>query len=62
MDYIEPPLAQKPEEKKRKDKFLKVLLNDKDERQIVIQKAQIRGVEEILALINAFAAMNLMLP
>jgi amino-acid N-acetyltransferase len=62
MDYIEPPPAPKPEEKKRKDKFLKVLLNDKDERQIVIQKAQIRDVEEILELINAFATMNLMLP
>ena len=62
MDYIEPPPTPKSEEKKRKEKFLKVLLNDKDERQIVIQKAQIRDVEEILELINAFAAMNLMLP
>ncbi|MBW2198216.1 MAG: hypothetical protein JRF58_10285 [Deltaproteobacteria bacterium] len=62
MDYIEPPPTPKSEEKKRKEKFLKVLLNDKDEREIVIQKAQIRDVEEILELINAFAAMNLMLP
>ncbi|MBW2711607.1 MAG: GNAT family N-acetyltransferase, partial [Deltaproteobacteria bacterium] len=62
MEYIEPPPAPKPEEKKPKEKFLKVLLNEKDERQIVIQKAQIRDVEEILELINAFAAMNLMLP
>ena len=62
MEYIEPPPASKSEEKKHKDKFLKVLLNDKDERQIVIQKARIRDVEEILELVNAFAAMNLMLP
>jgi len=62
MEYIEPPPALKPEEQKPKEKFLKVLLDDKEERQIVIQKARIRDVEEILELVNAFAAMNLMLP
>jgi len=62
MKYIEPPPAFKPEEQEPKESLLKVLLNDKDERQIVIQKAQIRDVEEILELVNAFAAMNLMLP
>ena len=62
MKYIEPPPAFKPEEQEPKKSLLKVLLNDKDERQIVIQKAQIRDVEEILELVNAFAAMNLMLP
>lgn len=62
MEYIEPPPAFKPEEQKPKETLLKVLLNDKDERQIVIQKAKIRDVEEILELVNAFSAMNLMLP
>ena len=62
MEYIEPPPAPKLDEKKPKGKLPKVLLNDKDERQIIIQKAQIRDVEEILELVNAFAALNLMLP
>ena len=62
MEYIEPPPAPKLDEKKPKGKFPKVLLNDKDERQIVIQKARIRDVEKILELVNAFAALNLMLP
>ena len=62
MEYIEPPPTPKSEDKKSKETFLKVLLKDKDEREIVIQKAQIRDVEEILELVNAFAAMNLMLP
>jgi len=62
MDYIEPPPAPKRHEKKPKEKFRKILLKDKDHRQIVIQKAQIRDVEEILKLVNGFAASNLMLP
>ncbi len=62
MEYVVPPPDSKLEEQKPKEKFLKVLLTDKDERQIVIQKARIRDVEEILELVNAFAAMNLMLP
>ena len=62
MDYIEPPPAPKRHGKKPKEKFRKVLLKDKDQRQIVIQKAQIRDVEEILELVNGFAASNLMLP
>ena len=62
MKYTEPPPAFKPEEQKPNEKLLKVLLNDKDERQIVIQKAQVRDVEEILELVNAYAAMNLLLP
>ncbi len=62
MDYIEPPPAPKRHEKKPKGKVRKVLLKDKDHRQIVIQKAQIRDVEEILELVNGFAASNLMLP
>jgi amino-acid N-acetyltransferase len=62
MEYIEPPPTPKSEDKKTKENFLKVLLNDKEEREIVIQKAQVRDVEEILELVNTFAAMNLMLP
>ncbi len=62
MEYIEPPPAPKRHEKKPKGKFRKVLLKDKDQRQIVIQSAQIRDVEEILELVNGFAASNLMLP
>jgi len=62
MEYVEPPPDSKLEELKPKEKLLKVLLTDKEEREIVIQKARIGDVEEILELINAFAAMNLMLP
>ncbi len=60
--YVEPPPAVKLDEKKAKEKFRKVLINEKDQPQIVIQKAQIRDVEEILDLVNGFAALNLMLP
>jgi len=62
MDYIEPPPEPKPDEKKPVGKFRRVLLNDTDERHIFIEKAQIRDVEEILDLVNGFAASNLMLP
>ena len=62
MEYIEPPPAIKVDDKKLRGKLQKVPLYDKDESQIVIQKAQIRDVEEILELVNNFAASNLMLP
>ena len=62
MEYIDPPPAPKPDEKKPKEKFRKVLIKETDNRQIFIQKAQIRDVEEILDLVNGFAASNLMLP
>ena len=62
MEYIEPPPTPKPGEKKSKEKFRKVLIKETDERRIVIQKAQIQDVEEILELVNGFAASNLMLP
>ncbi|MHC4458657.1 MAG: N-acetyltransferase [Planctomycetota bacterium] len=62
MDYIEPPPAPKRHGKKPKGKVRKAPLKDTDQRQIVIQKAQIRDVEEILELVNGFAASNLMLP
>ena len=62
MEYIEPPPVPKLDEKKSKGKFRKVLIKETENRQIFIQKAQIRDVEEILELVNGFAASNLMLP
>ncbi|UCF92087.1 MAG: N-acetyltransferase [Desulfobacterales bacterium] len=62
MEYIEPPPAPKRYARKTKEKFRKVALKDRRKRQIVIEKAQIRDVEEILELVNGFAASNLMLP
>ena len=62
MQYVEPPPEPKPDRKKSEQKFTKVLIDAEDQRQIVVQKAQIRDVEEILELVNGFAASNLMLP
>jgi amino-acid N-acetyltransferase len=62
MEYIEPPPTPKLDEKKPQEKFQKARIGEKDEGQIFIQKAQIRDVEEILELVNTFAASNLMLP
>jgi amino-acid N-acetyltransferase len=62
MEYVEPPPAPTPEEEEPKAKFRKVLIKPEEERQIVLQKAQIRDVQEILALINGYAAAELMLP
>lgn len=62
MEYVEPPPERVPENKKTKEKFRKVVKKPKEDSQIVIQKAQIRDVEEILELVNGFAASNLMLP
>ena len=62
MEYIEPPPVPKPGEKQPKEKFRKVLIKQDEDRQIFIQKAHILDVEEILYLINGYAASNLMLP
>ena len=62
MPYVEPPPEPRGDEKKIEEKFSRVLIKEKEERRIAIQKAQIRDVEEILDLINGFASMNLMLP
>lgn len=62
MQYVEPPPDPIPAGKKAKKKLAKILIDAKDKRQIVIQKAQIRDAEEILELVNGFAASNLMLP
>jgi len=61
MEYIEPPPAPNPDEKKPKERFRKVLIKEKNQHQIVIQKAQVRDVKEILELVNGFAELNLML-
>ena len=62
MQYVEPPPDPKPDWKKSKEKFSRVTANAKDESRIAIQKAEIRDVEEIIELVNGFAARNLMLP
>ena len=62
MDYVEPPPPPKPGEKKPKGKLRKVLIKPTKKRNIIIEKAQIRDVEEILELVNVFAESNLMLP
>ncbi len=62
MQYVEPPPDPKPDKKKFQEKFTKVKSNIRDQNRIAIQKAQIRDVEEIIELVNGFAAMNLMLP
>lgn len=62
MDFIDPPPLPKSDKKKLEVKFRKVRTKILDDHQIVIQKAQIRDVEEILELVNGFAASNLMLP
>ena len=62
MEYVEPPPQRDPDKKKTKEKFRKVVTKPKEDSRIVIQKAQIRDVEEILGLVNGFAASNLMLP
>ena len=62
MPYVEPPPAPQPDKEESGDKFTRVMITAGDKRRITIQKAQIRDVEEILELVNGFAAMNLMLP
>ncbi len=62
MEYVDPPPAPKRKEKKPQEKFRKVRIKPDEERQIVIQKAQVRDVQEILDLINGYAAADLMLP
>jgi amino-acid N-acetyltransferase len=62
MDFVEPPPTPIPGEKKPKTKLPKVLVKPSKKRKIIIEKAQIRDVEEILELVNVFAESNLMLP
>ncbi len=62
MEFIDPPPAPKPKEKEPTEKFHKVLIKPGEERQIKIQKAQVRDVQEILDLVNGYAAADIMLP
>ena len=62
MEYVEPPPEKMPDKKLLEEKFRKVLKRPEEDSRIVIQKAQIGDVEEILELVNGFAASNLMLP
>jgi len=62
MEYVEPPPAPQAEEEEPKEKFRKVLIKPEEDRQIVIKKAQVRDVQEILDLINGYAAADMMLP
>jgi amino-acid N-acetyltransferase len=62
MEYVEPPPPPAPEEEDPQEKFRKVLIKPEEDRRIVLQKAQIRDVQEILDLINGYAAAALMLP
>jgi amino-acid N-acetyltransferase len=61
MEYTDPPPVPKLDKKKAQKKIKKVPIEKRGQRQIVIQKAQIRDVEEIIELVNTFAASNLML-
>jgi amino-acid N-acetyltransferase len=62
MAYVEPPPDPRDNKKKTTAAFVRVRIDAGEQRQIIIQKAQIRDVEEILELVNGFAASNLMLP
>ncbi len=62
MHIDEPPPASKPGEKKLKKEWRKAPVKPGPKSRIVIEKAQIRDVEEILELVNIFAKSNLMLP
>ena len=62
MEYVEPPPERGSDKKLPEKQFRKVLKKPKEDSRIVIQKAQIRDVEEILELVNGFASSNLMLP
>ena len=62
MEYVEPPPTPASEEEDPQEKFRKVVIKPEEDRQIVLKKAQIRDVQEILDLINGYAAAELMLP
>jgi amino-acid N-acetyltransferase len=60
-DYVEPPPAEVPEEMRAKIAYPDEL-NGHAEDHFPIRKAHISDVEELLKLVNGFAARNLMLP
>jgi amino-acid N-acetyltransferase len=61
MEYTDPPPISKPDKERPQKKIQKAPIEKRDESQIIILKAQIRDVEEIIELVNTFAASNLML-
>ena len=61
MIYEAPPMELKTKDKGSRIKLKKICSKTKGKRSIVIKKATIIDVEEILDLINGFAASNLML-
>jgi amino-acid N-acetyltransferase len=60
-DYIDPPPGEVPEEKRAKIPYPDEI-NGHAEDHFPIRKARISDVEELLELVNGFAARNLMLP
>lgn len=62
MEYVEPPPKPVTEEEKPKGKFPEILITPDKSRKITVQKAQVRDVQEILDLINGYAADDVMLP
>ncbi len=62
MDFNDMLPIQKLYDNKFKNEFRKIYLIEKRIPQIIIQKAMIRDVEEVLDLINLYASSNLMLP
>lgn len=61
MEYTKPPHFPMPVEKQPIKTINKGKIKPKEGRQIVIKKAQVRDAEEILDLVNGYAASNLML-
>lgn len=62
MNYIDPPPKTKPADTVHKARLKKVYMSGKGQVDLTIRKAHISDVEEILQLINRYAAMDLMLP
>lgn len=62
MEYVEPPPPPKRDKTLAAEKIRKVPLYLKEKPHIIIEKAQIRDVADILELVNAYAARNVMLP
>lgn len=62
MTYTEPPPKMGPPDQKPKVRFIDSELVESDQHTFQIRKARVGDVQDILSLINDFAAMNLMLP
>jgi amino-acid N-acetyltransferase len=62
MEHVELPPVPNSDKKNAEIEFRKIQITPEEDREIVFQKAQIRDVQEILDLINSYAASDLMLP